>query len=146
MVDFNQLLAGKVGETEMPKPLPIGTFKAVIRNYETMKSAKKETPGVQFNLTPTEALEDVDQESLAAFGQERLSKVKLKEVFYLTEEAMPRLRKFLEATLKLDCQSQSYLEALAQATGLEVLVSIKHTMSQDGSTVYHEIASITSAS
>lgn len=145
MVDFNQLLAGKVADTELPKPLPVGTYKAVIKNYETMESSAKKTPGVQFNLTAVEPLEDVDQAEFSAYGPEKLGKAKLKEVFYLTEDAMPRLRGFLEKTLRIDCTTQTYVEALAQTTGIEVLVSIKHTISKDGQSVYHEIGSVASA-
>ena len=145
MVDFNQLLAGKVGDTELPKPLPVGTFRAVIRNHEIVESSQKKTKGVQFNFTATEAQEDVDAEALASYGVDKLGKARLKDTFWLTEEAMSRLRGFLEKTLKLDCSSQSYSEALAQTTGLEVFLSIKHTMSKDGQSVFHEIGAIAAA-
>lgn len=96
--NFRSLLDQDVTEVERPKPLPTGSYVFTVSDYKFDKSSKKKTDFTQFEVTPTQALDDVDQEELAAVlavGDKTLTDKKMKLDYYMTPEAMWRLDEFL---------------------------------------------------
>ena len=78
------------------KPLPPGTYRCTVTGMPRYdKSAKKQTPFVEFTLTPTSARDDVDKEDLAAMGG--VAGKTIKATYYLTEDAAWRLKKFISS-------------------------------------------------
>lgn len=142
-VDFSALLSTKADEIEAPKPTPIGTYEAVVLKYETGESSEKHTPYVRFWIKPMTPQEDVDTQAFTDFGgQEALAKVKFRQDFYLTEDALYRLKKFLEVTLKLDGAGKSIGELLAETANASLMISVKQSLAKDNSTIFSEIGSM----
>lgn len=137
--NFASLLDEAPSEVNAPKPLPVGTYNAIIIppvNYD--KSSKKGTNFVEFTLKYTSAGPDVDEEDLAAMGgfEGKTSKVQ----FYLTPDAVYRLDTF-HRYCGLDLSDKvSRRERNDQVVGSAIRVQISHESSKDGSTVYARIA------
>ena len=63
---FASILDRPSGDTEKPKPLPVGTYSAMVKGLpEEGKSSQKKTPFVKFTLQLLQAADDVDPEALA---------------------------------------------------------------------------------
>jgi hypothetical protein len=78
----------------------------------------------------------------AAGGAERLSKMKLGLDFYLTEDAMWRLREFLEDSLRIDCTTRSFKEAIPYAVNQQITFVMDVAVSDDGKASYNQIKSV----
>lgn len=134
MPNFNDLLDKDPTTFERPPTLPEGDYLGVIKGKTYGESSKKKTPFVQFQFGVVSPLESVSQEALADID---LTKVKLKDDFYLTEDAMYRLREFLEMA---DCVQDTTRESIEAAVGQQIVFTIGHETSQtDSSKVYANI-------
>lgn len=138
--NFTSILDRPASSIEKPKPWPVGTYTAVVTGLPRQdKSAKKQTPFVEFTLKPLQAEEDVDQEALEAMGG--LGEKTIRNTYYTTEDATWRLIKFLE-----DCgleaeEDESIRQLLDKTPGCQVKINIKHRASDDGETIFAEIGS-----
>jgi hypothetical protein len=145
---FEDILKTPVSEIERPKPIPAGSYRCIIKQRPVFeKSARKQTPYVQFILNPLEAGEDVDADDLEAAltkgdgSTKVLSDVSIRATFYLTKDALWRLRKFLEDDLQIEDLADIGLEqGIDLAVNREVIAHIKHTPSDDGTAVYANLA------
>lgn len=137
---FASILDKPVEEIEAPKPLPVGTYVAVVQGPpEHGKSAKKETPFVRFTYKILQAGEDVDTEELEAFGE--LGEKTMKDTYYLTDEAGYRLKDTL-ANMGLELKDGQTMRALLDETpGCQLGIYVKHEASDDGQKVYANIGS-----
>lgn len=143
---FGSILDRQSSEIERPKPIPVGNYVCVVKGLPKMdKSAKKGTEFVEFTLSPLQAMEDVDGEALdAALSRKDGSKKSLVDMtiratYYLTEDAIWRLNKFLNDAGAGD-DTQSLRERVENATGCQVIATIKHTASDDGEAIYANLA------
>jgi len=145
---FASILDRPATEIERPKPLPVGTYLTVIKGMPRYdKSAKKQTPFIEFTHAIQSAREDVSEEDLKAYltngaGEVKsLTAVTIKNTYYLTEEAGWRLKKFL-GDLGFDMEDpENTMRVVAeQSAGSEVYVTIRHRPSEDGRNVFAEIA------
>jgi hypothetical protein len=137
---FANILDRAPSEIERPKPLPAGTYRCVVKGLPRYdKSSKKQTDFVEFTLQPTSAEADVDESDLEAMGG--FANKEIKATYYITEGAAWRLTQFLEH-LGFDVESEdaTIREMCEQASGSEVFVTMKHRASQDGKSVFAEIA------
>jgi hypothetical protein len=138
--NFSSILDKPSSSVEKPKPWPVGTYTAVVTGLPRQdKSAKKQTPFVEFTLKPLSAEEDVDQEALDAMGG--IGEKTIRATYYLTEDALWRLQKFLG-----DCgieteTDESLRQLIDQTPGCQVKINIKHRASDDGETIFAEIGS-----
>lgn len=64
--DFSSILDASPTEVERPKALPAGTYLFTVGRWNEGVSSQKKTPLVKFDLTPVTAMEDVDEDELAA--------------------------------------------------------------------------------
>ena len=92
---FSSIMEEAPTEVIRPKPLPEGTYLCVVKEYERGASAKKNTPYTRFILEVVSAMDDVDQEALAAAGG--IEKKTLRVDFWETADAIYRLDEFHEA-------------------------------------------------
>lgn len=138
---FSSILDRPSNTIEKPKPLPVGTYLAMTKGLPREdKSAKKQTPFVEFTMQLLQAAEDVDEEVLrTVLNGKALSDVTMKNTFYLTEDAAWRLQKFLETDLQLEGGDASLRQMISSSPGRQCLVSIKHEASQDGTSVFARI-------
>lgn len=144
MTDFSALLDKPLDDYERPKPLPVGSYVATVGQVKYDKTTgEKQTPYAEFPIVPTEAMPDVDQDALAAaLNGKPLTEFALKQTFYLTENAMFRLKEFVQAAGVQEGIPAS--EQIQQAIGQQVVITIKHTPNKkDPKSVYAEIAQIT---
>lgn len=134
---FASILDKPASEIERPKPLPQGSYTAVVAGMPRFdKSTKKQTDFVEFTLNLLAAGEDVDAEELvAAGGVEGKSR---KATFYLTEQSGYRLKEFLEHCGVLE-EGGTMRKAIDSTPNCQVGITIRHEPSQDGTQVYDRI-------
>lgn len=145
--NFGSILDKPSTDVEKPKPLPAGSYICVVKGLPKQdKSSKKGTEYVEFTLTPLQAGEDVDEEALTnwaskADGSTRsLSDTSLRCTFYLTEDSIYRLKGFLVDDLEIEEEDKSLRQMIDETPGRQVLAHVKHTASEDGTTVYANVA------
>lgn len=120
-VDFKSLLGKNVDTVEKPKPKPGGTYHGVIEGFKFDLSQKQKTPFVRvtaYNVSPGQ---DIDPNDLAE-NKIDLTKWKPHRDFYLTEDALYRLREFLES-LGITTTGRSFNETLPEIKGKPVIMT-----------------------
>lgn len=136
MPDFNALLDADPTSFERPPTLPEGEYLALVKGSEFGKSSQKQTPYVRFHYTILQALDSVPQEALDGVD---LGKAKMRDDFYITEDAMFRLREFFELA---DAVESNTRESVQACIGKQVVLTIGHTPSQrDPTRTFAEIRS-----
>lgn len=145
-VDFAALMSKPVDEAEKPKAAPAGTYLATIVGHEFGTSSKKNTPFCRFNFQLLAPQNDVDADALEEVGgSDFLNTKRMRTEFYLTDDAMYRLREFLEDALELNCAGRNFDEVIPEAVNQQILVNITHSLSEDGKTTYANIDSFAKA-
>ncbi len=136
--NFDDILSRPASEVERPKPLPQGSYLCIVKGLPRHdKSSKKLTPFVEFTLQPTAAGEDVDEEDLAAMGG--IANKTIRATYYKTEDALWRLTDFLEHC-GIDLEGKSISQAIDETPNCEVIAFIKHRASEDGQSIFAELA------
>lgn len=120
--EMMDLLRKPMNEIERPKLLPAGTYYGIIKSHELGKSTQKKTPFVRFHVALTGAGEDVDQELLEGI---ELAKKILRRDFFLTEDALFRVKDFL-ASLGIEVEGRSLGECIPEAIGQSVMLTVRH--------------------
>lgn len=151
--NFSDILDRAPNEIEKPKPLPPGTYLTVLQGVPRQdKSAKKQTPFVEFTHKIVSAGDDVDPEELdtaltAPDGSKKsLQEIQLRNTFYLTENSAWRLKDFLkDCGFDVDTGDQSLREMIESSTGRSVNIYVKHEPSQDGTSVFAQIGGTSAA-
>lgn len=140
-VNFSELLNVQVDSVERPKSFPVGNYEAIIAGHEMGKSSQKETPYVRFNVKLIGPTEDVDDDLFeAAGGMEALRERKpVPLTFYLTRDALYRLREFLENGLELSCSGKNFDEVIPDSTNVSLLVHISHRAGQKEGEFFMEL-------
>lgn len=136
--NFSSILKTAPSAVERPKPMPQGTYICMVQGLPRFdKSSKKQTEFVEFTLKLLSAGEDVDQEELAALGG--IGDKTIKATYYLTENALWRLKDFL-AHCGMDIEAYESFEAAIEDTpSKQVGVFITHEASQDGESVFARV-------
>ena len=138
--NFSSILDQPASEIERPKPLPVGTYVCVVAGLPRHdKSTKKQTPFVEFTLKPLQAQDDVDKEALEEMGG--LSERTIRATFYITEDSKWRLKKFLEEDLQIEVGDKTLSQMIDETPGRQCLAFLKHQASDDGQSVYAQLAS-----
>lgn len=143
MVDFSKLsiLQQQTGAVEAPKPIPNGTYDAVIMTRETGESANKKTPYVRFTFGGLSPTEDVDQDALATYGgMEKLAQAKPRVDYYVTADALFRLTEMLKRLGLPD--SATVAENVDAALNRPCKIVIHHRPNQDNTGVYAEVRDV----
>lgn len=153
MSSFSDILDRRPDEIERPKPLPQGTYRAIVKGmYEEVISSQKKTPGVKFQFQIVSAGDDVDQEALNEWSQRKdgstrvLSDATLSTTFWVTEGAAFMLTDFLTNLGLLDEDGKredgaSMRAVLSETPNCEVMLFIKHRVSEDGKMTFAEVGS-----
>lgn len=129
-VNFSAILGKTVGTAPEPKPLPEGTYTGIISSLpqsrgQKTKDGMKGILSIQVSLT--EAMDDVDQTALQECGGLLRPDGDAKTVrsdFWLTEDALYILDRFLAGFGFSEEAGKSYAEALEELPGKEVTLSI----------------------
>ena len=140
MNSFADILKTKGTTVEAPKPIPVGSYQAVI---DTNPSIDPEKGIVDFSVKLLMAKDDVDSQSLSDYGPINGATIRMTRWFVAKEPAdQPRTdygnKRFFVDTLGID-ESLSFGEMIAQAPGRQLIVTIKHAPSKDGTQMYANI-------
>jgi hypothetical protein len=144
------LEAESSGTVDRPKPLPRGSYLAIIEGQpEYGKSDVKGTDFVKFLGKILEPQDDVDADEVAEWAKrEDGTKRQLRGTplprggitFYLTPDALWRLDKFLEDLGILE-KGEKRKDLIDNASGKEFIVNINHQSSDDGQVTYANVKS-----
>jgi len=110
MVDFSSVLNRKPVEVERPKPLPAGTYHVMVEKHEFLESKEKKTPYLHILFKILGPGPDVDPASLVGVDY---AKRQLRQDFFLTEDALWRLREFFEKAIGIDIGQRTFGEIIA---------------------------------
>lgn len=145
MANFGAILDRAPSEVDRPKPLPAGSYTCIVKGTPRFdKSSKKQTEFVEFTLAVQAAGEDVDEELLKEWMAKsdgtarRLQDATVRATYYITEDALWRLKDFLE-----NCgitEGDSLREMIDEAPNSQVIAYIKHRPSDDGQSIFAELA------
>lgn len=136
-VDFSKILQKQATEIEKPKPLPIGTYLCVNPKLPEFKGVgKNETPCAEFSLTIMAPVE-VDADDLAAYGEVKGKSIRHR--MFLTEGTEYRTKEELVNAFGLDEAGKNLGQLFNETINGQVLVTIKHRPSEDGTEIYHEV-------
>lgn len=142
---LSDILDKPATEIDRPKPLPSGHYLWLtvgLPRYD--KSKEKQTPFYEFTLKCLQALDDVDEEALQEWSTKADGTVKnlndftTKHTFYITEDSVYRLQDFLEH-LGIDREGKSIRQCIDETPNCQVVGSIVHKASPDGTSVYANI-------
>lgn len=137
---FEDILSRPSAEVERPKPLPAGTYVCVVKGLPKMdKSSKKQTMYAEFQLQPIQVTNDEMVEGVEEVGG--LEDKQIRATFYLTDQALYRLKDFLVDDLGIEEGDKSIGQMLNEAPGKQCLATLKHRTSEDGKATWAELAS-----
>jgi len=135
---FKELLNKPADTIEKPKALPAGTYIGAITKYEFGESKEKKTPFVRFIFAVHSAGEDVDPDSLVGVD---LSKKTLRRDFYLTDDALYRVKELMESCGH-STTGRTLGEIMPDMNGTQVMLEVTQRSSQDGSEVYNDVGNV----
>lgn len=119
-VDFNKLLSVSADDVKAPKPLPAGTYHGVIKSYKFGESSQNKTPYVRFDIGIQSAGADIVPEDLEEID---LSKKKLYRDYYLTTEALYRLKELIQSC-NIPMQGRQFSEMIPDLNGMPVIIDV----------------------
>jgi len=146
MANFEELLNRKSSEIKPPQPYPVGTYHCLVDGPPTPEeSSQKKTPCRTYKFKIMAPMGDVDagQAAEAQVVGKLITGQGAGAAFYLTEESLYRYKEFLVDHLGIsdDGGEKGVRELEAEAPGKQVLVKLRHEISQDGKRVFHRIDS-----
>lgn len=145
---FESILDTPADQVERPKPLPAGTYAAIVKGMpEHGVSAQKKTPFVKFTYVLTDAFEDVDADELAALltdkdGQvEPIGTKSIKDTYYTTPDSLFRLTDALEA-MGIDLDGKTVRAALDETPNADINIVVSHRTPEGSDQIFAEVKRI----
>lgn len=134
---FESILDTPATEVERPKPLPAGTYDAIVKGLpEYGESSQKKTPFCRFTYAIQSAGEDVDEEELTAIGG--LEGKTIRDTYYTTPDAIFRLTDTLER-MGIDPADKTIRQMIDETPNCSIRVVIGHRASEDGQQIFAEV-------
>jgi hypothetical protein len=139
LASFEEIMRRPASEFKAPEAYPVGQYHCLVDGPpETGKSSQKGTDYLRFKLKILKPYKGVD-EALAAEMQ--LPGKTIQHDFYITDGATYRLSEFLRDDLGIEIEGKPMDQAVAEAPGKQLLVTLKHELSQDNKRTFHRVAS-----
>lgn len=140
MNTFASILDTPSDEIERPKPLPGGTYICSVKGQPNQGKAKTGTEFAEFTLQILGAHEDVDPDALAEClkGKALIEKT-IKATYYVTDDAIWRLKEFLDHCGVESGPGISIRQRMSGAAGSQVNAFMKQKPSQDGTFMRAEL-------
>lgn len=145
---FESILDTPSVDIARPRPVPQGHYLFLTRGQPNYGAAKTGTQFVEFTMQPLEADSDVDTDELKAALTKAsgdvvaISERSIRLTFYITEDAVWRLRKFLNdlGIEEMDGKKELTLrQRIEMAPGRQCLGHVKHSPSPDGEGTFANI-------
>jgi hypothetical protein len=134
---FESILDTPAGEIERPKPLPAGTYDAIVKGLpEFGESSQKKTPFCRFTYAIQAAGEDVDEEELQAIGG--LDGKTIRDTYYTTPDAIFRLTETMER-MGVDPEGKTVRQMIDETPNSSIRLVIGHRSSEDGQQIFAEV-------
>lgn len=127
MPDFSKLLQKPVTSAERPKPKAAGTYLGVVSKYEFGESQQKKTPYVRYHISSVAPGPEVDMEENARNGID-LAKWSPYKDYFLTDDALYRLREFIESC-GISVDGRSFNETIPEVVGKPIQFECVNTTS-----------------
>ena len=144
MASFEEILKRKSSDIKPPEAYPVGTYHCLVDGPPTPgKSSQKQTDFLKYKFKILSVMQDVD--AAKAAEQQVVGKM-IESDFYITDAAVWRLKEMLVDHLGIEDkagtpQEKDLMEMVAESPGRQVLVKLKHEISQDGKRVFHRLDS-----
>lgn len=139
MPSFEEILNKPSTEIKPPPAYPVGTYHCLVDGPPAPgKSSQKQTDFLQFKFKILSPMQDVDAQQAAE--QQIVGKI-IQSDYYITETAVWRLKDMLVEHLGIEEGDKSLRELVSEAPGRQVLVKLRHEMSQDGKRIFHRVES-----
>jgi len=144
MASFEEILNRKASEIKPPQAYPVGTYHCLVDGpLAPGKSSQKQTDLLQAKFKILSPLQDVD--AMQAAEQQIVGKYIVND-YYVTDKTDWRIKELCEHC-GIDFGTEgapdekSLKEGVAELAGKQVLVKLKHEISQDGKRVFHRVES-----
>lgn len=135
--NFSDVLNKKLDTVEKPKPLPAGTYFALINAAPDIKPrGQNNNLAAEFTFKILQPTEDVDAEALAEQGGIRDRT--LRYTLWLTDDALWRAKQFIE-NCGVEDTDISLTQGLQACIGAQVKVLVKQVPSKDGEELFANI-------
>jgi hypothetical protein len=146
--NFTSILDKPAESLEAPKPIPVGTYLALISGPEVYsKVGANQTDMVSWPVKLMAPQSDVDMAalnealSLKDGTTKSLGDIKMKFDQFLTEASAFMVRDFLKNTLGIDETGKSLRQMISEALGKQMIVTIKHGLTKgDNPRVFAQIS------
>jgi hypothetical protein len=144
MPSFEEILNRPASENKPPQALPVGTYHTLIDGpLEPGKSSQKQTDFLRVKFKILSPMQDVDAEQAAE--QQVVGKI-ITNDYYITDSSAYRLNEMLIDHAGIEAtdgngKDKSLKELISEAPGRQVLVTLRHELSQDGKRVFHRVGS-----
>lgn len=146
--NFSHLLEVPVNSVKRPPTKPAGTYYGVVMSYKFDESKKERTPFVRFTFGNLQPGSDITPEQLRTVDGEEidLSKWQPHTDYYLTQNALYRLREFLES-LGIPIDGRSFSETIPETKNLPVILTvIQQPSTKPGDeSIYNQISEVKGA-
>ena len=146
---FVSILDTPATEVERPKPLPAGTYDAIVKGlYEEGVSSQKKTPYVRFTYAIQAAGDDVDQDDLHEILTDKdgvvhpLTEKTMKDTYYTTPDALYRLTDVLTHMGVIDPDvedGKTVRQALSETPNCSIRITVGHRSSESGEQIFAEV-------
>lgn len=137
--NFKELLKKPLDTVKRPPALPDGTYYGVVKSYEFGESSNKKTPFVRFHFLAMYGGEDIEASLLEGID---LSKRDLKKDFYITEDALYRLKEFL-AALGHEVDGHNIEDLLPLTPNARVMMAITQRRTEGKEDIYNDVGEVT---
>ena len=149
---FESILDTPADKVERPKPLPAGTYSAIVKGMpEHGVSAQKKTPFVRFTYVLTGAFDDVDEAELEAVLTNAegvvtpIGEKSIKDTYYYTtHDSLFRLTDALEA-MGIDMDGKTVRACLDETPNCSINVVVSHRTPEGSDQIFAEVKRIMKA-
>jgi hypothetical protein len=146
-INVQHLLSRPMDSVKKPPTKPAGTYNGIIAGFKFAESKVQKTPYVRFTINNVTPGQDIaPDQQLDADGQPiDFSKWIPHKDFFLTDDALFRLKSFLEEGLQLPCNGRQFVEVLPDTKGMPVMFTATQRTSDDGKEIYIDIGDVVKA-
>ncbi len=143
MANFQDILNRPSEEIKPMPTLPEGSYHSVVIGLpEQGESSLKKTPQLKFTHKIIAPLDDVDPDAIAEFEAdgETIVGQEMENIFYITPKSANMLKEFI-INCGVDLTGKSMAEGLDEVPNSEVIINVKHEMSEKSKRIFSKVGS-----